>query len=91
MENSSSVRLRTSTLLRNLGTLTLLALAFPLNLVIVIVALVWHWISSPLKKRKIIQNPQNILLTGGKMTKALQLARSFHAAGHNVILIETHK
>lgn len=25
------------------------------------------------------------------MTKALQLARSFHAAGHRVILIETHK
>ena len=25
------------------------------------------------------------------MTKALQLARSFHAAGHNVVLLETHK
>ena len=78
-------------LLRNLGTLTLLMLAFPLNLALVVIALIWNGISSPFKKRKIIDNPQNILLTGGKMTKALQLARSFHAAGHNVILIETHK
>ncbi len=91
MENLSSVQLKTSALLRNLGTLTLLALAFPLNFVIVVVALIWNWISSPFKKRKIIDNPQNILITGGKMTKALQLTRSFYAAGHNVILIETHK
>ncbi len=91
MENLSSVQLKTSALLRNLGTLTLLALAFPLNFVIVVVALIWNWISSPFKKRKIIDNPQNILITGGKMTKALQLTRSFHAVGHNVILIETHK
>lgn len=25
------------------------------------------------------------------MTKALQLARSFHQTGHRVVLIETHK
>ena len=91
MDKLSSVRGRTSALLRNLGTLTLLALAFPLNLVIVIFALVWKGVILPFKKRKIVENPQNILLTGGKMTKALQLARSFHAAGHNVILIETDK
>ncbi|GAB1543602.1 ATP-grasp domain-containing protein [Scytonema sp. NUACC21] len=34
---------------------------------------------------------KNILIGGGKMTKALQLARSFHAAGHRVVLIEIHK
>ena len=32
-----------------------------------------------------------VLITGGKMTKALQLARSFHAAGHRVILVESAK
>lgn len=80
-----------SVLLRNLGTLTLLTLAFPFNLSIVVFALIWNWISSPFRKQTIIANPQTILLTGGKMTKALQLARSFHEAGHNVILIETHK
>jgi hypothetical protein len=30
-----------------------------------------------------------VLISGGKMTKALQLARSFHAAGHRVILAES--
>ncbi len=91
MENLSSILLKTSTLLKNLGTLLLLTLAFPLNFTIVVVALIWNWITSPFKQRKVIDNPQNILITGGKMTKALQLSRSFHAAGHNVILIETDK
>lgn len=34
---------------------------------------------------------RTVLITGGKMTKALQLARSFHAAGHRVILVESAK
>lgn len=34
---------------------------------------------------------KTVLLSGGKMTKALQLARSFHAAGHRVVLIESRK
>ncbi len=80
-----------STLFKNLGTLIILALAFPLNLIIVLVALIWNKISYPFRKPKVIDNPQNILITGGKMTKALQLARSFHGAGHNVILLETDK
>jgi predicted ATP-grasp superfamily ATP-dependent carboligase len=36
-------------------------------------------------------DPKTILVSGGKMTKALQLARSFHAAGHRVILVESAK
>lgn len=91
MENSSSLLLRTSALLKNLGTLLLLTLALPFNFIIVAVTLIWNWTSSPFKQRKTIDNPQNVLITGGKMTKALQLARSFHRAGHNVILIETDK
>ena len=91
MENSSSLLLRTSALLRNLGTLILLTLALPFNFILVAVTLIWNWITSPFKQRKAITNPQNVLITGGKMTKALQLARSFHAAGHNVVLIETDK
>lgn len=35
--------------------------------------------------------PKTILLSGGKMTKSLALARSFHRAGHRVILVETAK
>jgi predicted ATP-grasp superfamily ATP-dependent carboligase len=33
--------------------------------------------------------PRTVLLTGGKMTKSLQLARSFHLAGHRVVLAES--
>jgi len=46
-----------------------------------------------LRSRKACFNgkSENIMLTGGKMTKALQIARSFHAAGHRVILVENHK
>jgi len=34
---------------------------------------------------------KTILISGGKMTKALTLARAFHAAGHRVILAETER
>jgi predicted ATP-grasp superfamily ATP-dependent carboligase len=34
---------------------------------------------------------KTVLVSGGKMTKALQLARSFHAAGHRVVLCESRK
>ena len=35
--------------------------------------------------------PKTVLVSGGKMTKALQLARSFYQAGHRVILIESER
>ena len=35
--------------------------------------------------------PRTVLVSGGKMTKALQLARSFHRAGHRVVLVESRK
>lgn len=34
---------------------------------------------------------QTVLISGGKMTKALQLARAFHSAGHRVVLVESAK
>jgi len=74
-------------LFQNLGTLLLLAIAFPFNCIVVLGAL--------LAKRRLPQtanpNPKNILISGGKMTKALQLARSFYEAGHRVVLVETDK
>lgn len=71
---------------QNIGTLLLLAIAFPINCIVVLASLVWSK-NNPVPN----QNPKNILLTGGKMTKALQLARLFHAAGHRVVLVETEK
>ncbi len=76
---------------KNIGTLILLTIAFPINLLIVILSLLWKVIISPFQKKVTIEKPKNILLTGGKMTKALQLARSFHKAGHKVWLVESHK
>jgi hypothetical protein len=36
-------------------------------------------------------HPRTVLLTGGKMTKSLTLARAFGRAGHRVVLVETAK
>ena len=41
--------------------------------------------------RESAAHPKTVLISGGKMTKALQLARSFHAAGHRVVLVEMEK
>ena len=79
------------TLLKSLGTLTLLLIAFPINCIVVITSLLWSLLSRPFHQPVLAENPKTVMLTGGKMTKALQLARSFHAAGHRVVLVETHK
>ncbi|QSJ18443.1 ATP-grasp domain-containing protein [Nostoc sp. UHCC 0702] len=76
----------------NIGTLTLLLLALPINASIVFLSLLWRAILRPFLPPAVkAGNPKNVLISGGKMTKALQLARSFHAAGHRVVLLETHK
>ncbi len=74
---------------RTAGALGLLLLALPLNLAVTGAAL----IASSLVRtsRQTAAEPKTILVSGGKMTKALQLARSFHAAGHRVVLVESGK
>ncbi len=78
-------------LLRTSGTFLLLLAILPINLFAVGIALLWNIIVPPKRLNTTSDKPRTILLTGGKMTKALQLARSFHAAGHRVILVEIHK
>ncbi len=74
---------------KTLGALALLQAALPFNLALTGVALLRSLlVPTP---RAAAAEPRTILLSGGKMTKALQLARSFHAAGHRVILVETGK
>lgn len=86
------VRGQSSALLQNLGTLALLLILLPFNLVLVAVALIRNLIGGDVSSKiSTSKNTKRILLTGGKMTKALQLARSFHAAGHEVFLVESHK
>ena len=92
MTSKQSATERTLALLQNLGTLTLLLLIFPITLTVVLISLLWHLVSIPFQKRTAPPDGgKKILLTGGKMTKALQLARCFHAAGHTVFLVETPK
>jgi ribosomal protein L31 len=78
---------RSRALGQNIGTLILLLLLLPFNFTIVI----FSWLLTLFKPSPKIDNPKTVLLTGGKMTKALQLARSFYKAGHRVILVESHK
>jgi hypothetical protein len=74
---------------RTAGTLLFLLLALPFNLALTLVALLRSFFIE--QNRPAIQERKTILVSGGKMTKALQLARSFHAAGHRVILAESGK
>lgn len=86
---------------KTLATLLLLFLVLPLNLTLVLLALLSQLSNTlllPFRSRSAAGQairpkavPKTVLISGGKMTKALQLARSFHTAGHRVILIETHK
>jgi predicted ATP-grasp superfamily ATP-dependent carboligase len=74
---------------KTVATLILLLLVLPLNLALTAIALLRAIVVKP--SRMVASHPKTILISGGKMTKALQLARSFHQAGHRVILIESHK
>jgi hypothetical protein len=71
---------------RSLVTLAGLVLTTPADLLLVAVAML-----RPRPPRVNRPDPRTVLISGGKMTKALQLARSFHAAGHRVILVESAK
>jgi hypothetical protein len=78
-----------TTSVKTVATLMLLLLVLPLNLVVTAIALLRSAVFQP--PRTLASDPKTILISGGKMTKALQLARSFHQAGHRVILTESHK
>jgi len=75
--------------LRTAGVLLLLLLALPFNLLLTVTALVRSLFLK--RSRPAGAEPKTVLISGGKMTKALQLARSFHAAGHRVVLAESAK
>jgi predicted ATP-grasp superfamily ATP-dependent carboligase len=91
MVSNDSNRSRVQTLVKTVATLMLLLLALPLNLALTTIALLRAALLNPFKTRTIAAHRKTILVSGGKMTKALQLARSFHRAGHRVILVESHK
>lgn len=73
--------------LRSAATLALLLVPLPLNLAVTGAALVRGACLRP--RRDEVATPRTVLLSGGKMTKALTLARAFHRSGHRVVLIES--
>ena len=74
---------------RTVGALLLLQLALPLNLALTGAALLRSLVVKAPGETPTAR--KTVLVSGGKMTKSLQLARSFHAAGHRVIMIESSK
>jgi predicted ATP-grasp superfamily ATP-dependent carboligase len=79
------------TIAKTAAALTLLMATLPLNLAITAIALLVSPFTKSAIGKPVSGLPQTVLISGGKMTKALQLARSFHRAGHRVILVETPK
>ena len=72
---------------RTVATVAALLATLPIDLALVTLAWVWGRTSGARPG----SSGRTILVNGGKMTKALQLARSFHAAGHRVVLVESAK
>jgi hypothetical protein len=75
---------------RTVATLALVSSMLPLNLALTLAALARRGLVSSTPPSP-AERPRTILLSGGKMTKALHLARAFHRAGHRVILVEAAK
>lgn len=77
---------------RTLGFLLLLSLLFPINFFITIFTLICsnclNYMQGKFSHAKIGPNSKRILISGGMMTKGLELCRAFHKAGHYVILID---
>ena len=86
-----------SAILKNAGTLILLGLLLPFNITTILLSSLVHALDKDAKGEEKAQHKKaeaekkKILITGAKMTKALQLARSFYRDGHDVYLVETHK
>lgn len=72
---------------RTLGALALLGAALPANVALTAAAAALGAVRP--ERRPRLADPRTVLITGGKMTKALHLARCFHRAGHRVVLVES--
>jgi predicted ATP-grasp superfamily ATP-dependent carboligase len=77
---------------RTLGALALLAAAAPVAAVATGAALATaRLLPAGRRQAPVAQERLTVLVSGGKMTKALILCRVFHAAGHRVVLVEAEK
>lgn len=74
---------------KTLGAQALLLAALPFTLALTGAALLRCAVVP--RRRGVAAAPKTVMISGGKMTKALALARSFHRAGHRVVLVETRR
>lgn len=74
---------------RTLGALGLLGAIAPLNAMVTGAALLSSLVAPPAPATA--SPRRTVLVSGGKMTKALALCRAFHDAGHRVVLVESGK
>jgi hypothetical protein len=82
---------------KSVATLLLLMLVLPVSAALVCAAMAYQLVQRQLPRlfnkappRQLARAGKSVLISGGKMTKALQLARLFHRAGHRVVLVESH-
>ena len=81
-----------NTYARTLSFLLLLGLIFPFNLLITLCTYILSSLFNLFQQKTSLSisnpNSKRILISGGRMTSALQLCRSFSQAGHQIILID---
>jgi glutathione synthase/RimK-type ligase-like ATP-grasp enzyme len=76
--------------LRTILALAGLGAAGPANLAVTALALLTARVARPAAPPHDLAR-RTVMVSGGKMTKALHLCRSFHADGHRVVLVESAK
>ncbi|GAB3658809.1 ATP-grasp domain-containing protein [Nocardioides korecus] len=76
---------------RTLGLLGLLTALAPVNAAVTAGAWVTGRVRGPVRPVTSSDRPLTVMVSGGKMTKALALCRAFHDAGHRVVLVEAGK
>lgn len=73
---------------RTIGALSALFATLPIDLAVAGYALLRRVAPPDVTQTS---TPRTVLITGGKMTKSLTLARAFHLAGHRVVMVESPK
>lgn len=84
-EKQSAKKFSFEACVKSIAVIAVLSLLLPISLVATLFAFVVRLFA----RSAVARNGETVMLSGGKMTKALQLARLFHRAGYRVVLCET--
>lgn len=75
--------------LKSVSTILILTLLLPITTGATCLSLIAGLLRITGDSKSVGRNGKSVMLTGGKMTKALQLARLFHRSGYRVVFCET--